>query len=322
MNEFDYIASYFSPLAQSSGALGLRDDAALLEVESGYQLVLTKDVLVENVHFFSGDDPKILAKKMLRVNLSDLAAMGAMPIGYMLGLVVPYGYDKSWFSAFSEGLAEENSRFNISVLGGDTVTHDGALTLSVTAFGKVKNHQALYRNRAQAGDAIYVTGTLGDSALGLKLLQDAIEGVELPRRQALIARYHLPDPRVELGMKLYPLVNAAMDISDGLLQDLGHICRYSDVGAEVFLENMPLSDAAKSIIQQDSAYYKDVVTGGDDYELLLTVPAKNEAQLQILGDSMNLPITRIGCILEGSGVVCFDTSGCRVTYDCSGYRHF
>lgn len=323
LSEFEIIAKYFSPLAQgSAGALGLTDDVALLEPREGCQLVLTKDILTENVHFFTDDDPRLLAKKLLRVNLSDLAAKGAKPMGYLLGLVLPKETGESWFASFAEGLAEDNKEFGITLLGGDTVSHAGALSLSLTAVGEIKSGQAILRKGARTGDNIYVTGTLGDSALGLQILKLELEGIEEKDVEYLTSRYFLPQPRVALGKHLPGIVSAGMDISDGLIQDLGHLCHQSGVGAMIEFSRLPLSQSAKAVISHRPDMAEQIATGGDDYELLLTAPEEMEDTLVALAAKANVALTNIGRIVKTPGVICYGGQNNVIRFKSAGYQHF
>jgi thiamine-monophosphate kinase len=230
--EFEFIARHLRPLATARGALALTDDAALLEPAPGRQLVLAKDAMVAGVHFFAADPPGQIAQKLLRVNLSDLAAMGAAPLGYLLALARPKEITDAWLAEFCAGLAADNAAFEVPLLGGDTVSTPGPLTLSLTAIGELPRGTALLRAGARAGDDVWVSGTLGDAALGLKVLQGALPAAE-PARAFLIERYRLPQPRLALGEALRGIASAAIDISDGLVADLGHILEVSGVGAEL-----------------------------------------------------------------------------------------
>jgi thiamine-monophosphate kinase len=271
--EFAFIARRMRPLAQAPGALGLRDDAALLDPHPGMQLVLAKDAMVAGVHFLQDDPAGQIAQKLLRVNLSDLAAMGAAPIGYLLALARAPDTDDDWLAAFSAGLATDNAAFGISVLGGDTVSTPGPLTLSLTAIGEVPRGQALLRSGAKAGDDIWVSGTLGDAALGLAVLQGKLD-VREQARAHLVERYRLPQPRLALGQALRGLAHAAIDVSDGLLADLGHIANASgvaiDLRRETFLLPGQMRDAAAALGVDP---YTWLLSGGDDHALAATFPA-------------------------------------------------
>jgi thiamine-monophosphate kinase len=313
--EFEFVARRLRPLASAPGALGLVDDAALLDPRPGMQLVLTKDAMVAGVHFLEGDPAGQIARKLLRVNLSDLAAMGAAPVGYLLALARPRGIEDEWLAAFCAGLAEDNAAFEISVLGGDTVSTPGPLTLSLTAIGEVPAGTALLRGGARPGDDIWVSGTLGDAALGLAVLQGALEVAE-PVRSHLVGRYRLPRPRLALGQALRGLAHAAIDISDGLLADLGHIVETSDLGAEIRLDLLPLS-AADLPGAQDAA-----LSGGDDYELLFTAAPRQRAAIERLAQELDLPLTRIGQMQAVPGIRVLDATGAELHPERTGWQHF
>src|SRR5919106_5481147 len=315
--EFAFIARHLRPLASAPGALGLVDDAALLDPRPGMQLVLTKDAMVAGVHFLKGDPPGRIAQKLLRVNLSDLAAMGAAPIGYLLALARPRALDDAWLGAFCDGLAGDNTAFGVSLLGGDTVSTPGPLTLSLTAIGEVPKGEALLRSGARAGDDIWVSGSLGDAALGLAVLQGKL-AVAAPTRARLIERYRVPRPRLALGQALRDLAHGAIDISDGLIADLGHVLEASGVGAEVRADLLPLSEAAGHLPGAQEA----ALSGGDDYELLFTAPQKRRAQIEALSRRLDLPLTRIGEIRAGSDLRIRDADGEIIEPTSKGWRHF
>src|SRR5919106_227542 len=302
--EFAFIARHLRPLASAPGALGLVDDAALLDPRPGMQLVLTKDAMVAGVHFLEIDPPGRIAQKLLRVNLSDLAAMGATPIGYLLALARPRAIEDHWLAAFCAGLAEDNAAFGISVLGGDTVSTPGPLTLSLTAIGEVPGGEALLRSGARSGDDVWVSGTLGDSALGLAVLQGALE-VGDPMRTHLVERYRLPQPRLALGQALRGLARAAIDISDGPLADLGHIVETAGLGAEIHADLLPL--AADLPGAQDAA-----LAGGDDYELLFTASPRQRSVIERLAEKLDLPLTRIGQMQAALGLRVLDAAGAEI----------
>jgi thiamine-monophosphate kinase len=311
--EFALIARYFRPLA-GEGALGLGDDAAVLEPEAGERLVLSTDMMSAGVHFLPDDPPESIGRKLLRVNLSDLAAMGARPGGYLLGLALPRGTSEAWFEAFSAGLAADQARFGISLLGGDTTAHDGPLTMSLTILGYAPAAALLHRRGARAGDEVWVSGTLGDAALGLLARRGEIGD---PTGH-LAARYLLPEPR--LGIVPPGLAHAAIDVSDGLVQDLGHICRQSGVGAEIALAALPLSEAARG---HGERAVSAALSGGDDYELLLAVPPEAGAALQEAGRAHGVPFSRIGRFVAGTPEVrVLGPDGTPVALARQGFSHF
>ena len=247
--EFDLIETYFKPLAKGApGALGLADDAAVLTPTGGHDLVVTQDMLVEGVHFRDTDPAGRVAQKALRVNLSDLAAMGATPVAYLLSLALPAAVDDAWVAAAAAGLAADQAEFGVHLIGGDTVSTPGPLTLSITALGQTPNGLALRRSGARPGDLVMVSGMIGDACLGLDVLEGgdttAPGAPGAPGADYLVDRYQLPSPRLSLGLALRGLATAAIDISDGLVADLGHLCGASGVGAAVDLGRVPVSPAA------------------------------------------------------------------------------
>lgn len=285
--EFSLIARHFLPLA-GEGALALSDDAAILDAPAG-QLVLAADAMVAGVHFLPDDPPETIGRKLLRVNLSDLAAMGAAPLGYLMTVALPKGTTPEWLDAFAAGMALDQAEFGLSVLGGDTVSTPGPLTLSLTILGTVPRGQALLRKGAQAGDDIWVSGTIGDGALGLR----AARGT-LPDDGSLADRYRLPQPRVALGQALRGVIRAAMDVSDGLVQDCGHLCRLAECGAVIEAALVPLSAGARSALEADPALLPLLLTGGDDYELLFAAAPADAPRILEAGRAARTPVTRVG----------------------------
>ena len=262
--EFDRIARHFRPLA-GPGALDLGDDAAVFLPPAGREIVIAADAMVQGVHFLPDDPADLVARKLLRTNLSDLAAMGATPFGYLMTVSVPRGTPDAWFASFSAGLAADQATFGLAVLGGDTTSTPGPISLSLTILGTVAPGQALRRQGAQPGDGIWVSGTIGDGALGLLAAQGQIPDPD----GSLADRYRLPRPRLALGTALVGIAHAAMDISDGLVQDLGHLCRAGGLAAELCAADLPLSPAARAADRLALC-----LTGGDDYELLFAGPAR------------------------------------------------
>ena len=321
--EFDLIAEIFAPLASGTpGAFGLTDDGAVIEVARGKRLVVTVDAMVENVHFLAEDPPADVGRKLLRVNLSDLAAMGAEPLGYVLATVLPVDTDRAWVEGFAAGLAEDQAHFGIGLYGGDTTSTPGPLTMSLTAFGQVEPGRELRRSGARVGDRIYVSGTIGDGALGLKAIRGTLGGIDKPARAYLAGRYRLPTPRLALGQGLVGLASAALDISDGLVGDLGHIAETSGVRGVVEAGRVPLSDAVRQALAADPGLVEDILSGGDDYELLFTAPAGAAGRLAELSRSLDLPLTEIGRIEAGSGVAVVDETGADIPLKSQGFRHF
>ncbi|WP_043341484.1 thiamine-phosphate kinase [Belnapia moabensis] len=315
--EFALIARHFLPLA-GPGALGLADDAALLDPPPGRQLVLAADAMVAGVHFLPEDPPDTIGRKLLRVNLSDLAAMGATPLGYLMTTALPRDLPAGWLDGFVAGLAEDQRRFGLTVLGGDTVSIPGPISLSLTILGTVAPGAALRRTGARPGDGLFVSGTIGDGALGLRVLQG-----RLPADAGghLAGRYRLPEPRLALGTALAGLARAAMDVSDGLVQDAGHLCRAAGCGAVIEAQKLPLSPAARALILKDPALLPLVLTGGDDYELLFA--ALPGAGIEALASATGTPVTRIGEFTEGPAEVrVIDAAGAPMALPMGGWSHF
>ncbi|MCZ6744829.1 MAG: thiamine-phosphate kinase, partial [Alphaproteobacteria bacterium] len=270
--EFELIERFFAPLAKDyPGALALADDGALIELDPGHRLVVTTDVLVAGVHFPAADPPESIARKLLRVNLSDLAAMGAEPLAYLLALALEKDTPSSWLEGFVRGLGTDYAEFAIPLVGGDTVATTGPMTLTLTALGKVAEGSALMRSAAKAGDVIFVSGCIGDGALGLMALEGRAGELAAAHRDYVIDRYRLPRPRLALGQRLVGLAHGVIDVSDGLIADLGHICQTSRLGAKIEGASLPLSDAARAALADDPGLLATLVTGGDDYELLFTI---------------------------------------------------
>ncbi len=321
-DEFVRIARYFAPLTEGfPGAFGLTDDAAVLSPMVDRDIVLTTDTMISGVHFIGDERPDLIAAKLLRVNLSDLAAMGATPLAYVLNIALPDHIDDDWVQAFVEGLAADQAAFGITLAGGDSVATPGPLTLSVTAFGSVESGQAIRRSGARAGDIVYVSGTIGDAAIGLRLLHDEMAGVSPDRRDELIGRYRLPRPRIGLGLRLVGLANAAVDVSDGLAADLVHILDASGVGAEINAASVPLSDGVRAILDTEPDLLTTVLSGGDDYELLFTAAPGYAARVVKIAADLSLPLTPIGRIVAGSGLRITGPDGTEMRLPRRGWVH-
>ena len=321
IDEFERIRRFFAPLA-GPGGLDLLDDAALVDCRAGRRLVVTADAIVEGVHYLPVDPPELVARKLLRVNLSDLAAMGARPLHYLLTTALPAVHGADWVAAFVRGLAEDQRRFQVSLLGGDSVATPGPAALSLTAIGEVTAGMEIRRSGALVDDLVWVSGTIGDAHLGLAVLRGAYSQLAPEHRAGLIGRFRIPQPRVELGPRLAGLAHAMIDVSDGLLADLGHICETSNVAARVEVEALPLSPAAKEIVDQRMDSRVSLAAGGDDYELLFTAPASATKAIEELSSVLGLPVTRIGLIERGKGVRLVDSEGRAIPVDHAGYRHF
>jgi thiamine-monophosphate kinase len=318
LSEFDLIKTFFS---NSSGArddviLGVGDDCALLQPPAGMELAITTDTLVEGIHFGTDADPEALGHKSLAVNLSDLAAMGAEPAWVTLALTLPKS-DADWLKTFSCGFLSLAQQHQVALIGGDTTR--GPLTISVTAHGFVTPGAAIRRSGANVGDLVYVTGTLGDAALALLSRQgkySVVTGLaELERR------LDRPQPRLLAGRSLVGIASSAIDISDGLVSDLGHICEKSSVGARVFLEQIPVSSQIKTYLQQGGDW-ATVLAAGDDYELCITIPPQQRSLLEDIKAGLDCDLVQVGEIVAGSGVTCVQADGTAVTDPSSGYEHF
>ncbi len=311
--EFALIARHFRPLA-GPGALDLQDDAAVLMPPPGRELVLTADAMVAGVHFLADDPPDLVGRKLLRVNLSDLAAKGATPLGYLMTVSAPRTTPDEWFAGFAAGLAQDQREYGITLLGGDTTSTPGPIALSLTAIGHIAPGKAVHRTGAAPGDRVWVTGTIGDGALGLAVARGRLAD---PTGH-LLARYRLPQPRI--GLAVSGIASACMDVSDGLVQDLGHICRAGRVTAEIDAALVPLSDAARAA---GPGWLATCLTGGDDYELLLIVPPPREAALREAALAAGIAVTRIGAVRSGPpGVIVRGSDGEPMVLETGGWSHF
>lgn len=323
MDEFALIRQHFAALAAPfPGALDLRDDAAIIEVSAGKQLVVSTDTMVAGVHFFGGEDAAQIARKLLRVNLSDLAAMGAAPYCYLLNVSLPNAVKESWVQRFCEGLYQDQQDYGIVLAGGDTTATPGPLTLTVTAMGCVAKGKALKRSGAKPGMRVYVSGTLGDSALGLAILKKEINGGTAMDDAQLIERYFLPQPRLTLGQALVGNAAACMDISDGLVQDAGHIAAAAGVGIVLDAGRLPLSNAAHATLERCPELFPRIYSGGDDYELLFTAPPAYEAEIMAIANRVDIPVFCIGEVVSGQGVQLRDMDGQDITPRKQGWQHF
>jgi thiamine-monophosphate kinase len=320
--EFALIARHFRPLAAAApGALALTDDAALLDPPPGRTLVLAADAMVAGVHFLPDDPPETIGRKLLRVNLSDLAAMGAAPVGYLMTTALSRETGDAWLAAFSAGLGEDQARFGCFLLGGDTVSTTGPVTLSLTIIGSVAPGAALRRGGAQAGDELWVSGTIGDGALGLLALTGRLQAVSEAARAALGARYRLPEPRLALGAALAGLATACMDVSDGLVQDVGHLARAAGVAALIEANAVPLSEAAREAVAAEPALLSRCLTGGDDYELAFAAPPGAAAALRAAASAAGVAVTRIGRFGAGEGVTVTGPDGAPMRFARGGWSH-
>ncbi len=322
-SEDDLIASLFAPIA-GPGGLGLRDDAALLTPPAGRDLVVTKDALVASVHFFPEDPPDLIARKALRVNLSDLAAKGADPLGFLLAIALPDGTPAEWLREFARGLGEDAAYYGCQLLGGDTVRTPGPLMVSITALGSVPTGRMTQRTGARPGDLIYVSGSIGDSAIGLaaRLSPDWAQSLSADDREFLASRYLLPQPRTALACAVRDHANGSMDVSDGLVGDLTKMLKVSGVGARVELANVPLSHAARRSIALRSEIADTVFTGGDDYEVLCTVPPESALAFESAAAESGVAVTRIGRVQDGSEAGFIGADGAQRRFTRGSFSHF
>ncbi len=317
--EFSLIARHFRPLA-GQGALDLADDAAVLDIPPGRQLVVAADAMVEGVHYLPDDPPETIGRKLLRVNLSDLAAMGAAPLGYLMTTSLPRDVSEDWIAGFVRGLAEDQKEFGLHVLGGDTTATPGPTCLSLTILGTVAPDAVLRRAGARAGDDVWVSGTIGDGALGLRVLRGEVPA---DAEGHLARRYRLPQPRLALGQAIARIAHAGMDVSDGLVQDLGHLCRAGGCGAEIAAGDVPLSPAARALVAAQPALLPALLTGGDDYEVLFTAAPDAAGAVQAAAARAGTPVARIGRMVAGPPeVVLRDADGAVLDVARGGWSHF
>lgn len=325
--EDELVGTFLAPLAAGfPGALGLKDDCAVLAPSPGWELILKTDPVVAGVHFFADDDPADIAWKALAVNVSDLAAKGATPRIYLMALSLPDAPKRDWMARFAEGLAVAQRAFGMHLAGGDTDRTPGHFSIAMTVIGEVPAGKMVRRAAAQAGDALYVSGTLGDSALGLALKQDAglatRLGLTADEAAHAIGSYLRPIPRVALAEALRTHARAAMDLSDGLMKDLGRMCRASGVGARVMAGDLPLSPAMRRAINAEPARIMDAMAAGDDYEILTAVPPAASADFEVAAQKAGVPVRRIGEITSQREVFVLDAQGVPIEPGRSGWDHF
>jgi thiamine-monophosphate kinase len=318
------IARFFGPLATHPGALGLSDDAAFLTPPSGCDLVLKTDAIVGGVHFFPEDAAHTVASKALRVNLSDLAAKGARPLGFLLSLAIPREIDEAWLTGFAEGLRGDAVLFGCPLFGGDTDRTPGPITISIAMVGSVPEGTMVRRAGARPGDRVFVSGTIGDAALGVMLRKGDGKNWKLsePQRQHLVSRYLLPQPRNALSEAVRMHASAAMDISDGLAGDFAKLCRASGVAADIEVKRVPVSEAAQVAIAADNAMLERALTGGDDYEIVCTVPAANAEGFRAAAKAAQVAVTEVGEIKAGEGARFFGADGKPLVFERASFSHF
>ena len=323
--EDSLIARYFRPIATDPGAFDLGDDAAVLKAE-GCEIVVTTDAIVEGVHFLDTDPPDTVARKALRVNLSDLAAKGAAPAGFVLTLALRKA-DEAWLKPFAQALGEDAVQFGCPLLGGDTVSTPGPLMISITAFGRVPAGKMVHRSGAKPGDRVMVTGTIGDAALGLAILKggkvaDAMAN-DAAARNLLTGRYRVPQPRNALARAVRDHASAAMDVSDGLAGDLAKLCGASGVSAVIDMESIPLSAAATDLVSRRVVGIETLIAGGDDYEVLCTIPEDRVEAFAEAARLAGVQVASIGMVVAGAAVPKFlDGQGREIALERLSYSHF
>lgn len=323
--EDSLIARYFKPIATDAGAFGLDDDAAALKAQ-GEDVVVTVDAVVEGVHYLPNDPPDTIARKALRVNLSDLAAKGATPAGFVLTLALR-NVDEGWLKPFAQALGEDATAFAFPLLGGDTVSTPGPMMISVTAFGRVPTGKMVHRSGARPGDRVVVTGTIGDAVLGLDILKGGAAAKALAgdaaTREALIGRYRVPQPRNALALAVRDHANASMDVSDGLAGDLAKLCAVSGVSAAIDVSAIPLSSAAAGLVKQGAATIETLISGGDDYEVLCAIPEARFEAFAVAARQAGIAVTSIGAFVAGPAPPAFlDAQGRELVLTRRSWSHF
>ncbi len=327
-NEFMLIARYFAPLSRGfPGAYGLQDDAAVIRPSPGCELVVKTDAIVAGIDFPVDEPADSVARKALRVNLSDLAAKGAVPRAYLLDLVLPEGVAETWIAAFAAGLAQDQAEHAIHLVGGDMSATPGPITIAVTALGETPIGRIIRRGGAHAGDDIFVTGTIGDAALGLAVLRGELPQINAESAAFLIDRYRLPQPRLALGPKLIGLASAGIDVSDGLVADLRHVCEVSGLSAIIETPRVPVSYAAKAVLSKYPQLLPTLLTGGDDYEIVFSASRASAAAITELAQTSGVPVAVIGRMIKrpaGSGceVSVIGADGEQIALRTEGWTHF
>ena len=325
LDEFDRIKKYFKPLASAErGSLDLLDDAAVLPIGSASELVISTDALVEGIHYVGDEDASLIAQKSLRTNLSDMAAMGAAPWAYTLSLILDPLKKCSadqWLDSFVAGLQIDQNKYDVRLIGGDSVVGAGPTVISITIIGKLNNKGPLVRSGALQNDDIYVSGTIGDSAAGLQVIKGSLDFLDLSDQIYLKNRYYLPQPRVALGLALVGLASAAMDVSDGLIQDMGHLCSASGLAAVINWPNVPLSPPVITLLESKSISISAIINGGDDYELLFTAPSILRPDIEELSKKAEVSLTRIGYMTEGADVLLMDKENQLISLAGAGFKH-
>lgn len=325
-SEFDLIERYFAPLAGPEG-LNLQDDAALITPDPGQDLVLTTDANVAGRHFLPNEAPGIIARRLLRTNLSDLAAKGARPFGYLLTLALPEAVDEAWIAAFAAGLARDQAQYGIELLGGDTVSTDGPVVASIAALGTVSTGRMIRRSRAEPGDAVFVTGTIGDGCFGLAAATGGLTSLGRADREYLTDSFRLPRPPMAFGAALSAagLAHAAADVSDGLVADAGHIAKASGVAIEIHAADVPLSAAGQAVVAAAPARLLDAIVGGDDYQIVFTAAPGAAPAIRALANGLGTPVSEIGRVMAQDApaprITVLDAAGQPMALERLGYSH-
>ncbi len=314
--EFRFIAELLRPLARDPAARNLADDTAVLTLPADADLVVTKDLMASGRHYFPDDDPALVARKLLRVNLSDLAAAGAEPVGFLLGVAQARSLTRARLARFVAGLRQDGAAFAIPLLGGDTISHAGCEVFSLTALGRVPRGEALSRAGARPGDRLYLTGTIGDAALGLLARRGKIAS-----RPLWEERLALPCPRLAFASRARPLLHAAIDISDGLMADAHHMAAASGCRLVIARESLPLSPPTRRALEEDARLWEDVLAGGDDYELLVAVPPASESALLAVARETETALTMIGEVTTGQGVTIPGLAALGLSFTRAGFTH-
>lgn len=321
MREFELITKYLQPLTKNHPAsLHLSDDAAVITPQSNAQLAVSCDTIVENIHFLPDTSPDNIAKKLVGVNLSDIASMGAVPKFTLISAVLPRNLPESWFENFCRTLNRLNKKYGLCLIGGDTCFNDGPLTLNMTILGQLDKFKAATRNGASAGDYVYTSGNIGDAAVGLLVAKENKFNLEREKKVYFLEKYNSPTPRVELGKKLSGNVSAMTDVSDGFVRDMENIAKCSKVAIEINADKIPYSKYLKEIMKEEDLT-ELALTGGDDYELIFTAPQVFHNKLMALAKEVDTKITQIGTVKSGSGVTILDKHHKTLKFKNTGYQH-
>jgi thiamine-monophosphate kinase len=328
LGEIEIIERFFAPLSRAApGAFGLEDDAAALAVPAGSDLVVTSDVVVGGVHFFPDDAPADIAHKALAVNVSDLAAKGAEPLAYNLNIALPGAPREAWLAAFAGGLEAAQDAWGLALIGGDTTASPASLMIAITAFGLAPSGKMVRRGGAAPGDSVYVSGTIGDAYLGLKIRRGDADtddwGLAPGERKALVSRYLRPEPRLGLREALRAHASASLDVSDGLLLDFSRLCRVSCVDGQIRLRETPLSPACRKAVMRRSELLSELHSAGDDYEILCSVKGGRGSAFENAAAAAGVPVTRIGEIVSSGGeAAVIGPDGVLTAPHRRGYEHF